>query len=158
MVVSFYLNELEVLRDRIDLDVSVEFNKDREPSYIPYFVLLTDVHFYVIAWVNLDKSLSRLYKVTDDIRVENIRQKRKKWFDTMRRARNSIEHIDERAIKYPEVRNTPNIMQVLGKRTAVVYGERIDIGHAGEKRIDSISVEIQRWLGKYLISLQKEKQ
>jgi hypothetical protein len=123
ITISFYLHELEVLSDRLDADIPPAFT---EVSYKPYFILLTDVHFYVISWANLQKSLHRLYQVTNDSQIESIRLKRKKWFETMRRARNNIEHIDERAITTPEIRHTPKIISVRGKNTAYIYGEKID--------------------------------
>ena len=150
LTISFYLQELEVLQNRIKFDVSKVFGKNKDRIYTTYFELLTDVHSYTIAWTNLDKSLRRLWQVTNDRHIELIITKRRKWFETMRRARNNIEHLDERAIKVPEIKNTPDILKVNGQKTAVIYNEKIDISENGKKRINGISKEIQNWLNNHI--------
>jgi hypothetical protein len=148
LTTAFYLCELDVLQDRIQEGLEKVFSKDKPKTnyWYDWFALTTDVHSYVVAWTNLDKNLNRLVAELKETSIQNIYRKREKWFKNMRSARNHIEHIDERAIKSPEIRFTPNIIKVTGRTTAFIYGHKIDIGKNGVKKTESISKEIQKWL------------
>ena len=148
LTTAFYLCELDVLQDRIQEGLEKVFSKEKPKtiSWYDSFMLTTDVHSYVVAWTNLDKNLNRLATELKVTTIQNVYKKREKWFKNMRSARNHIEHIDERAIKSPEIRYTPNIIKVTGKSTAFIYGQKITIGRSGIKKTESISKEIQKWL------------
>ena len=148
LTTAFYLCELDVLQDRIQEGLEKVFSKEKAKtiSWHDWFMLTTDVHSYVVAWTNLDKNLNRLVTELKETSIQNVYKKREKWFKNMRSARNHIEHIDERAIKSPEIRYTPNIIIVTGRTTAFIYGQKIIIGKSGIKKTESISKEIQKWL------------
>ena len=148
LTISFYLCELDVLQDRIQDGLEKVFAEETSKTnfWYDYFMLSTDVHSYVVAWTNLDKSLKRLATEIKDSTIQNTYNKRENWFKKMRIIRNHIEHLDERAIRSPEIRHTPNIIQVTGRNTASIYGEKFDIGKSGIKKVESISNEIQKWL------------
>lgn len=148
LTTAFYLCELDVLQGRIQEGLEKVFSQEipKRSMNQDWFMLTTDVHYYVVAWTNLDKNLNRLVTEFKETAIQKIYKKREKWFKNMRSARNHIEHIDERAIKSPEIRHTPNIIKVTGRTTAFIYGQKIVIGKSGAKKIDSISKEIQKWL------------
>ena len=75
-------NNLSLLSDS-DLGIGVEFDK-------AYYTVLADVHFYILAWTNVHKTLQRLASLMRDPRLGWILKRRSKWFAQVRQARNNL--------------------------------------------------------------------
>lgn len=162
LTLSYHLMELEIHISRITANQSKFVSNNDYPDtdgYRTYYELLTDAHSYVIAWSNVDKTLERLVDNIGDVNLKKIYQKRKSWFLKMRKARNHLEHLDERAIRLTSINHTPYIAKLMsGKAKSVsVLGQRVDIGQRMETRLLSLLEELDLWLDRfdYLYLLKK---
>jgi len=133
-------NNLSLLSDS-DLGIGVEFDQ-------AYYTVLADVHFYIIAWTNVHKTLQRLASLMRDPRLGWILKRRSKWFAQVRQARNNFEHIDERVSKLED--RTLGLIQLAGiKRISIIVcGARVDVSEASFKRIDTLTTDLEKWVSR----------
>lgn len=149
-VLSYHMMELEILIDRIN--ASREFllsRKKKNDSFLRVKCeLLTDVHSYIIAWTNIDKTLGKLISMIPDTNFRKIYNKRKKWFKRTREARNHLEHLETRITGRFKINRTYKIAGFLTKSYATVsiVGERIDIGVRMERKSLLLLLELDIWL------------
>jgi hypothetical protein len=157
-VLSIHITALEIQRDRILQDVDA-LRSTSEPSHPEtgdlYDRLLTDTNFYLIAWGDVKKTLQRLTRlVKNDARLNWIFQRRHKWFEQVRLARNSLEHMDkEIADHVTKTGGEPNILNLVHfagytNNIIVICGTRVDVSVSSFKRIDSLTTDLQKWLSK----------
>lgn len=149
MTISHHIAILETQRDRIrrNFDLSHSKGLDGNAAEIHYYELLADVHLYVIAWANIGKSLRGLYKITDDAQLNWAYKRRKKWFEKMRLARNSLEHMDERILE-SDAFSVYGLVSVPTRSKAVICGIELDISEKSFDRIDALTRDLRNWVDK----------
>jgi hypothetical protein len=161
LTISYNLYILELQSKRIRQSMAIVKEKQHystlQPQFDPYFTLLADTHLYVIAWTNIEKSLRQLARRMNDRRLNWIYSRRQKWFARMRLARNHLEHMDERSLSSGQVTHTPRIIRIAGRRTAVVFDTRVEIGESSFHRIAALSDELDRWLSKFPSKYSRRK-
>lgn len=93
---------LEKLNDCRKLQKKEARNKFFKENDSIFEELMTDIHLWLIAWSNAHKILNRLQGIQNDNRLKKILDKNKNWFLEIRKARNSLEHLDERVLGSPK--------------------------------------------------------
>lgn len=152
LTLSYHLMELEIHIDRIKDNKEFLTSRSRnmsDPQYHrAYYELLTDTHSYVIAWTNVDKTLLKLVDFFSEKALEEIYKKRKPWFTRIRKARNHLEHLDERAVSNRSLRFTRDISRVMSdqQKNISILGVRVDIRQGIEKRLLDLLEELDLWL------------
>lgn len=159
LAISMAITEVEIAQQRIR-EGSERLRAQEQMSYVPerqdakryleedrvYERLMADIHLYLVAWTNIGKTLRTLRGVLNDPKLDWIQNRRHRWFDIVRRARNSLEHLDDRALRAGKNRTMTPIAQVRLARTSVyVYGVRVEISEASFRRIEALKNDLTRW-------------
>jgi hypothetical protein len=159
----FTIMEVEIEQDRImdgleKLDRPNNFSrvidqqrikKELEEEEI-YYKLMADVHLWLIAWGNINRILLKLRKIMSDPKLDWVQERRNKWFSSIRKARNSLEHIDERILK--STNNVPffeNLYLENGHTDGIfIFGTRIKFDDSSLNKITNLKKDLDRWQSK----------
>lgn len=125
-ILEKYVNGAIIQRERIETDKSALPGPGPGVDHRLMLTLFPDVHFYFIC---LDKARSlfrRIAETDEDPLLQNLWNRFEPRFRPYRRARNHLEHIEERI--------RPTYLRDFGNLTDDIYtfgGERFDISRTG---------------------------
>lgn len=160
-VLKIALSEVELEQERIKLNLKRldDYRKLRreigkkeaqtrffkENSYI-YEEIMADIHLWLIAWGNIHKTVRRLHGLQNDSRLGKLLDTHKKWFLKTRIARNSIEHLDERAFYSTKLFLSHTDLDFSFVNNAYeIFGLEIKFNALTFKKVDSIIKELDAW-------------
>jgi hypothetical protein len=160
-ILKIAMNEVELEQERIksNLEKLNNYRKLRrkigkkkaqakffeENNYI-YEEIMADIHLWLIAWGNIHKATSRLQGIQNDGRLNKILDKHKEWFLKTRKARNSLEHLDERALNSTKLflYNTDLGFSFINN-TYEIFGLEIKFNTFTFKKIDGVIRDLDMW-------------
>lgn len=150
LTISNHIAEIEIQQGRILEGIqALESEEDTSlsASEAIYYTLLSDIHFYLIAWTNAGKALRKLSTIVNDSRLTWVFRRRRRWFENVRLARNGLEHIDERVISSD---SWPSRLVTLSPsgNSVVVCGARVDVSKSSFRRADALTTDLARWVSK----------
>jgi len=108
--------------------------------------IMADIHLWLVAWGNLHKTLTRLQGIQKDSRLNKILDKHKEWFMKTRKARNSLEHLDERVLNSPNffLYHTDLRFSFINN-TYEIFGLEIKFNTLTFKKIDRVIRDLDMW-------------
>ena len=117
-----------------------------EENNLIYEEVMADIHLWLIAWGNIHKALNRLQGIRKDDCLNKTLEKYKEWFLKTRKARNSLEHVDERVLNSPKwYLDYSDLRFSFIKNSFEIFGLEIKFNASTFKMLERVTKDLNVW-------------